>query len=220
MCFSAPVSFASGVILSATGVVAAGKIERPEQRQFSSVPFLFAIQQFAEAVLWLTLRSGGREWLTNAATYTFLISALVVWPLAVPLSMRLMEKDAGRRRILTVFLFAGIVLALYYAFCLATRSVTAQIEGHHILYIDNFPARFTNAAFFLYIAATVAPLFVSSVRRMKVFGVLIAASLALSAAIFAWYLTSVWCFFAAAASMTIVWILGEQRRYEAVPRAA
>jgi hypothetical protein len=220
MCFSAPVSFASGVILSATGIVATGKVEKPEQKLLASVPFLFALQQFAESALWVTLRSGNNDWLRNAGIYAFLIAALVIWPVVVPLAMLLMEKETLRRRVLGVLLLAGIVLGAYYAYCIANFSVTAEIEGHHILYIDSFPARFIDSAFYLYILATVVPLFVSSVRRMKLFGGLIAVSLAVSAAVFAWYLTSVWCFFAAAASLTIVWILKEQEHFPAVPSAA
>ena len=92
MCFSAGASFAGGVIISAVGVATGRKVRKPTQRLFAGIPLLFGFQQFAEGVLWVTLRSGGHDWLQNAATYIFLITALVIWPVMIPSSMWFMEE--------------------------------------------------------------------------------------------------------------------------------
>ena len=90
--------------------------------------------------------------------------------------------------------------------------MTPRINGFHIQYVDDFPAGFVRLAFIFYLAATVLPLFVSSIRRMWVFGALISASCAVTALIYSQYLTSVWCFFAALISVSVYLILAESRR--------
>jgi heme/copper-type cytochrome/quinol oxidase subunit 4 len=209
MCFSAEASFAGSVVLSAIGVATVKKARVPEQRLFAVIPLLFGIQQFTEGVLWVTLRSGGHERLQNAAAQIFLITALVIWPVMIPLSIWLMEKVKQRRQVLTGIIVAGGIISLFYAFCLISYDVTPQISGFHIEYIDQFPYTLVNIAFWFYVASTVSPMFISSVKRMWLFGILITVSFVVTRIFFAQYLTSVWCFFAALISAAIYWILSE-----------
>ena len=207
MCFSAGASFAGGILISAVGVATVRKVEKPTQRLFAGIPLFFGFQQFAEGVLWVTLRSGGHDWLQNAATYVFLVTAMVIWPVMIPLSMWFMEEAKKRKKILAGLIVTGGIVSLFYAFCLVSYDVTPRISGFHIQYVDNFPRTLVTVASFFYPAATVAPLFVSSVRRMWLFGILITISYIVTGIFFAQYLTSVWCFFAALISVVIYWIL-------------
>jgi hypothetical protein len=209
MCFSAEASFAGGVVISAIGVATLKKARKPERRLFAIIPLLFGFQQLAEGVLWITLRSGGPEQLQNAAAYMFLITALVIWPVMIPLSIWLMEKVKHRRKILVGVTVTGGIVSLFYAFCLISYDVAPQINGFHIEYIDKFPYTLVNIAFWFYVASTVSPMFISSVKRMWLFGILITASFVVTRIFFAQYLTSVWCFFAALISVAIYWILSE-----------
>ena len=207
MCFSAGASFAGGIVISAVGVATVRKVGKPTQRLFAGIPLFFGFQQFAEGVLWVTLRSGGHDWLQNAATYVFLVTAMVIWPVMIPLSMWFMEEGKKRKNILAGLIVTGGLLSLFYAFCFISYDVTPRINGFHIQYVDNFPRTLVTVASFFYPAATVAPLFVSSVRRMWLFGILITISYIVTGIFFAQYLTSVWCFFAALISVVIYWIL-------------
>ncbi|MFC1902712.1 DUF6629 family protein [Chloroflexota bacterium] len=211
MCFSAGASFAGGVVISAVGVATVRKVRKPTQRLFAGIPLLFGFQQFAEGVLWITLRSGGHDWLQNAATYIFSITALVIWPVMIPLSMWFMEEVKKRKKILSGLIVTGCLLSLFYAFCLISYDITPQINGFHIQYVDEFPKTLVDIAFLFYLAPTVAPLFVSSVRRMWLVGILITVSCLVTRIFFAQYLTSVWCFFAALTSVVIYWILSESQ---------
>ena len=211
MCFSAGASFAGGLIISAVGVATVRKVGKPTQRLFAVIPLFFGFQQFAEGMLWVTLRSGGYDWLQNAATYIFLITAMVIWPVMIPLSMWFMEEAKTRKKLLAGLIVTGGILSLFYAFCLISYNVTPQISGFHIRYVDNFPRTFVTIASFFYPAATVAPLFVSSVRRMWLFGILIMVSYIVTGIFFAQYLTSVWCFFAALISVVIYGMLRESQ---------
>lgn len=211
MCFSAQASFTSGAVISAIGVVTITQVRKPEQRLFAAIPLLFAFQQFAEGVLWLTLRSGTHAALQNVATHIYLITALILWPIIVPLSIWLMEQVKTRRKILVGLMVAGGIVSLFYVVCLLSLNVYPEIQSFHIVYINNFPGTPAGIGLFFYAAATIAPLFVSSVRRMWGFGVLIAASFVVTAIFYAEYLTSVWCFFAALISISIFWVLMEAR---------
>jgi hypothetical protein len=211
MCFSAGASFAGGVLISAVGVASVRKVEKPTQRLFAGIPLFFGFQQFAEGVLWATLRSGGHEWLQNAATHIFLITAMVIWPVMIPLSMWFMEEGKKRKNILAGLIVTGGLLSLFYAFCLISYNVTPQISGFHIQYVDEIPKTLVTIASFFYPAATVAPLFISSVRRMWLFGIVITASYLVTGIFFAQYLTSVWCFFAALISVLIYAMLRESQ---------
>jgi hypothetical protein len=212
MCFSAGASFASGIVISAIGIATLGKVSKPAQKLFAVIPLLFDLQQFTEGVLWITLRSsGGYEGLQNAATYIFLITALIIWPVLLPLSMWFMEKVKTRKKILAVLIVAGSISSLFYGFCLIFYNVTPQIQSFHIQYIDNFPWPLVSIIFIFYFASTVAPLFVSSIRRAWLFGILITISYIVTRIFYAQYVTSVWCFFAALLSVVIYWILRGSR---------
>lgn len=218
MCFSAGASFAGSIILSTIGVATLGKVRKPAQRLFALIPLLFGFQQLVEGILWLTLRSNKYDYLQNIAIYTFLITALVIWPTMIPLSMWFIEEVKRRKTILIVLILIGGTLTLFYGYCLIFYNVSARIQDFHIQYIDTFPVIPVRIAFVLYFIATIAPLFVSSVKRMWLFGVLITISCVITGIFFAQYLTSVWCFFAALISVVIYWILsGSQNKKSQLP---
>src|SRR5687768_16565317 len=99
MCFSAEASFAAGAILLGIGVVSLNKAVSGPQRVLAGIPLLFSIQQFDEGILWLTFSNPAYMHWWQPAILTFLFYAQVVWPVFVPLSMTLIEKDPFRKRI-------------------------------------------------------------------------------------------------------------------------
>lgn len=209
MCFSAGASFAGGIIIAAAGIVTIRKVSKPSQMLFASMPLLFALQQFSEGVIWVTLRSGGHETFQYVATLIFMVMALIVWPVLMPLSALKMESVRMRKRIIFVFLAAGVLVSAYYAFCMVYWDFFPAIEGNHIKYRGDFPKVLRNPVFALYIIATIPPLFISSVKRMPLMGALIFISCLITGIFYKEYLTSVWCFFAALISVVIYWIINE-----------
>lgn len=203
MCFSAGASFAAGVVISAVGVATVIGVHKPFQRLFALIPILLAIQQFAEGCLWVTLQGSDYETVKTICTYVFLITAQVIWPVMIPLSVLLMEEDSKRRKILRILLVAGMSLASFYSFYLLFSKATSEILNCHIMYIIITPKALELPTF----AITVAPLFVSSVKRMYLMSILILLSLVVAVFFYKVQLTSVWCFFAALLSMIILWIL-------------
>ena len=212
MCFSAEASFAGGVVISIIGIATITKVHKPSQLVFASIPLFFGIQQFAEGFLWLTLPNPDAIIAQKFATYLFLIMADFLWPMMIPLAVLLMEKNEKKKRILRVFAITGLLLSLYYAFCLLSFNIYPQISGYHILYKTDFPKSLAMIAFAIYLIVTIIPLFVSSIQRTHLLGALMFLSCLITAIFFRQYLTSVWCFFAAIISVVIFWILSDSKR--------
>ena len=105
----------------------------------------------------------------------------------------------------------GTSLSLYYTFCLLFFSVNPQVMEYHIQYNTNFPKSIAIVVFITYLIATITPLFVSSIKRTHLLGILMFLSCLVTAIFFTRFLTSVWCFFAALISAVIYWILRDSK---------
>ena len=207
MCFSAGASFISGAIISSVGVACIAKVKKPTQVVFAIIPLLFGVQQITEGVVWLALPSPDLEILQKFATYAFLLFAQIIWPTIIPLSVLNMEENQKRKKPLKILLFTGMAVSLYFTFCLLFFNVYPQIKSYHIIYATDFPQALKPVVFSFYLIATITPFFISSNRRMYYFGSLMFLSCAVTAIVYFEHLTSVWCFFAALLSVTILFIL-------------
>ena len=56
MCFSSNASFGASAVLAVVGVVAIAKAKNTPGRLFAAIPIIFSIQQFAEGMLWLSMK--------------------------------------------------------------------------------------------------------------------------------------------------------------------
>lgn len=211
MCFSPEASFAGGVIITSIGIATVRKVHKPTQIVFACIPLFFGIQQIAEGFLWLTLPLPDYILIQKLSTYIFLIMAVVIWPMMIPLSVLYMEENIKRKKILWVLLAIGIALSLYYIFCLISFSVNPQIMKFHIQYNTGFPKSIALPIFITYLVVTITPLFVSSIKKTHLLGVLMFLSCLVTATFFTQFLTSVWCFFAAIISGVIYWILHDSK---------
>ena len=212
MCFSATASFTGGVIISSIGVAAIRKNSEPSQRLFAAIPMLFGLQQAAEGFVWLALQSPGHDLLLKVSAYIFLVIALVVWPTMLPLAVLQMEKLKQRRRALYVSLATGMAVSFCFVIYILIFKMTAQISSYHILYAIDYPQQIASLGAIAYIIATIPPLFVSSQRGMGLFGMIIVLSYCVTRFFYGEYLISVYCFFAALASVVILQIVLKNNR--------
>jgi hypothetical protein len=212
MCFSAGASFTAGVLLTVVGSETVRKVHKPSQIAFASIPVFFAAQQFAEGALWLTIGQAGHAGAERLFTYLFLVMAQIVWPILVPLSVLLLERNKTRRRILHVLLVAGVATGLYYAYRLIAYPMHAEIVGKHVVYQDNTFNSLGLITTILYLFATVAALVVSSTKRVYVLGIIMGLSFIVSALFYIRCLTSVWCFFAAVMSFWVFYIVHDEHK--------
>lgn len=212
MCFSAGASFTAGVLLTTIGTATLKKVHKPAQLAFALIPLFFAFQQFSEGVLWLTMGHSDFLIVQAVATYIFLILAQVVWPMLVPYAVLLIEKDKTRKKILIGLLAGGAVIALYNLYIFIFHGVHAQIVSNHIAYHSDFVIPIGKSAVVFYLIVTLAPLFVSTFKRMSILGVIITVSFVVSAVFYMQCLTSVWCFFAALISFVVYYIIRDAHR--------
>ncbi|HEX6892060.1 MAG TPA: DUF6629 family protein [Chryseolinea sp.] len=206
MCFSAGASFGAGAILGTIGIVTLTKANTPNQVPFAAIPLLFAVQQATEGALWIGLSSDNESW-KHFPLYIFLIFAQLVWPVWIPFSVLRLENDRTRRTLLKVILGMGICVSVYLLYCMIVYKVSAEIHMKHILYTLNFPTAFAWIVSVFYFVPTVAPLFVSGIKRIQLLGLAVVASFVFSRVYFTEHLISVWCFFAGIISLVIFWIV-------------
>lgn len=210
MCFSAEASFGASTVLCVTGIVAMAKAKTPAQRLFAVIPLLFAVQQFAEGMLWLSLKDPGLEAWQYFFTYTFLVFAMMIWPVWIPLTVWLLEKNARRKKTIRVLLAVGSVVFAAIGCVLWMYRVKVIHTHHHLHYEFDFPTKSrTGIVIFslLYFIATIGAPFVSGIKRMKWLGGAFAVSYLFAVIFYSGFVVSVWCFFAALLSVAVIWIL-------------
>lgn len=205
MCFSATASFTSFAILSAAGAAGVKFVQKPSQYFFSSIPFLFATQQFVEGLVWLGIIHH-YQW-KSIAVHLFIFFAQVVWAIWVPLSILKMERFKLNIRILKSCLGIGIILACYISWCLFFYPVNALINDHHINYKLYFPHQYYPVLGLLYLIPIIVPPLASSIPEIKLIGILLFCSFVLTKWFYNDEVISVWCFFAAIISSIVYWVL-------------
>ncbi|MBL0341189.1 MAG: hypothetical protein IPP71_09800 [Bacteroidetes bacterium] len=209
MCFSTGASIAAGCVLTLAGVTTLRQTRHKSQVAFAAIPLLFAVQQFSEAVVWLSLTSPDFIHWQSFSTSLFLIFAQVVWPLWVPVSVLSLENNPARKKILRILTGIGIIISSYLAWCLVNYPVRAEIEQSHIHYILDFPLTLAWISGVLYFISTVIPTLVASFKKVAILGFTILTSYIFTKFFYENYLISVWCFFAAVISAVILYIIVE-----------
>ncbi|HMI02194.1 MAG TPA: DUF6629 family protein [Pedobacter sp.] len=207
MCFSATASFIAGTGLLAIGVIAIKRSKNTPQYVLACIPVVFAIQQFTEGLLWLAISEAEYARWRQLAMYLFLIFAQIVWPILVPTSILLFEKDRLRKKILYILLGSGVLAALYLGYSLIYYGATATIENHHIKYQLDFPFSGKVLRGIPYMLATAISPFISSNKWLRLLGWALAISYVFTAFMYIDYLTSVWCYFGAILSALILFII-------------
>lgn len=216
MCFSATASFSAGAVLTGLGAVSLSKASSPREYPFAAIPLLFGIQQIAEGFLWLSLTHPDYAHLQTGSMWFFLLFAQPIWPILLPWSVWLLEKNEKRKKRLAIFVKIGSILAAYLFYCILTFEMNARIMDNHIRYYLYFPHALMYLTFPAYLLTTLVPTFISSVRRMRIFATLNLISFMISLFLYLEYLVSVWCFFAAGLSVSVLLVMSSLKRAHTV----
>jgi hypothetical protein len=201
MCFSSEASFAVGTYLLGVGAMTVRHVRDPREWPFASIPLLFALQQFAEGVVWLTFRHDAPG-LHGVMTQVYSFFSHVLWPVCIPLAVLVMEPPGTRRRVLGLLVAVGLGVGSYLLYAMLEYPLVARESGHHIEYLT--PPYFLTAATMLYLVATTISLMLSSHRALRLFGQLALVSFALAYGVYQTWFISVWCFFAAVLSTVVL----------------
>jgi hypothetical protein len=202
VCFSATANFVGSGVLGAVGVVTLTKVRHRRELLFASLPTLFAVHQFIEGFVWLGLDGILSPAVTHNMGTAFVLYAQGLLPFLMPLSIVLFEPDAKSRRRMAPFLAVGTVTALYMLWALMAYPLRIYVEGNSIVYVND-GTNYTTLAV-LYVIATCGSLFFSKVKAMVNFGVANLTILLVVMAVKRYAFTSLWCAYAAAASVIIL----------------
>lgn len=202
MCFSATANFVGSAVLGAVGVVTLTKVKHRRELLFASLPTLFAVHQFMEGFVWLGLDGILSPTVTHNMGAAFMLYAQGLLPFVLPLSVVLFEPTAKARNRMLPFLAVGTATALYMLWALVAYPTHIYVEGNSIVYINDGTNNTLLAV--LYIISTCGSLFFSKVRDMVIFGAANLAILLVVMAVKRYAFTSLWCAYAAVASIIIL----------------
>lgn len=214
MCVSATTSFVSAAIIGAVGAYILKKKPVKQHRLLAFTPLLFALQQFIEGFVWLSLVNEADFGCVQSIASGFYLSfALVIWPLFVPLAIYLFEQTKSRKQILVPFIAIGAFVSvweIYWVYIANGYSVNIHDPSGHLQYIRDVP--YQNIVKYMYVAAALLPFFICSERRVKILGSVFAVSFLLSYIFYRPTYESTWCLAAAVISIGIYKAIDYQKK--------
>ena len=202
MCFSAAANFVGSGALGAIGVVTLTRVKHRRELLFASLPTLFAFHQFIEGFVWLGLDGILSPVATHRWGAAFVLYAQGLLPFLMPLSVQLFEPHTPSRRRMVPFTILGGATTLFILWALTAFPLQVFVRNNSIVYIDDGTNHTWVAV--LYIICTCGPLFVSKLRPMVWFGLANLIAILITIAIKRYAFTSVWCAYAAVASVIIL----------------
>ena len=218
MCFSAAASFITAGATGAVGIAALSRTHRPRERALAATPLLFAAQQAVEGLQWLNRPAAADGSGSTELTLLYLLFADVLWPVYAPIMVWLIEPSAWRRRFMLFWLAVGGCVAAFFLWWIFARPHGAMILDGHIAYVPDY--KHSEAISLAYLGATCVPLVLSSQRTVMALGTIILVGSAVAYAYYWETFTSVWCFFAAAASVLVLGHFERMRRHRLRPARA
>jgi hypothetical protein len=202
VCFSAAANFVGSGVLGTIGVATLTKVKHKRELLFASLPTLFAAHQFIEGFVWLGLDGAMSPAVTQKMGAAFVLYAQGLLPFVIPLSVLLFEPDRKSRRRMIPFLVIGTLTTLYMLWALIAYPLHIFVKENSIVYINDGTNNTVLAV--LYVIATCGSLFFSKVRDMVIFGAANLVILLTVMAVKRYAFTSLWCAYAAVASVIIL----------------
>jgi hypothetical protein len=174
-------------------------VKHRRELMFASLPALFAVHQFTEGFVWLGLDGYLSRQVAHNMGAAFVLFAQGLLPLLMPLSVMLFEQTRARRLAMMPFVLLGGLLTLFMLWGLTAYPLQVYEQGNSIVY-ENYATNRTWVAA-LYVVATCGSLFFSKVKAMVWFGTANLLILLVTMALKRYACTSVWCAYAAVASV-------------------
>jgi hypothetical protein len=218
MCFSAAANFVGSGVLGTVGIATLTRVKHRRELLFAALPTFFAIHQFIEGFVWLGLDGVLSPAVTHDMGAAFVLYAQGLLPFLMPLSIMLFEPNKKARRNMMPFLIIGTLTTLYILWGLVAYPLQVFQQSHSIVYINQATNKTWVAVF--YVIATCGSLFFSHIRMMILFGTANLVILLITMAIKRYAFTSVWCAYAAVASVIILayfWESHSERPFRYVP---
>jgi hypothetical protein len=129
MCFSLEADLIAGTVLLPMAALSLREVRHVRELPFASLPLLFSLHQFVEALVWAGTNGDVSAGVEHAAALAYLIFAFPVLPLLVPLAVLLLEPRGSRLRV-APFVVLGAVVATYFAVAVLDGPIKVVVEAH------------------------------------------------------------------------------------------
>lgn len=199
MCFSPEGDLVGGLVVTAIGIDACKHLSRRSNHLlFAALPLVLGIHQLDESLVWWWLEGPVPASIGRVAMWIYVVIAMVVVPVLVPLSIWKLEPTSRRRWIIAPFLGLGIGVAIVLLITMLHGPVTVRLGVHHLAYSIGLQNGILVVG--LYVLATCGALLCSGYRDIVIFGVANVIAVVVLARLTADGFTSLWCFYAAIAA--------------------
>lgn len=209
MCFSAESDFAAAAVLTPLAIASLRAAPSWRSLPIAALPAVFAVHQGIEGFVWLGFDGSVSAGLADLATHVYLVIAQILLPLLVPVAMLLAEPERRRRWAMTACAVIGVATAARFGWIIFAHDVGATESEHVVLYETD--VHIGVWATLGYLAATCLPVLLSSKRYLRLFGIANVVGLSLAALVRYESVTSVWCLYAAFASVLVLVHLRAER---------
>ena len=218
VCFSPEGDVAGGIIVTTIGVDTCRHLRgRREYLLLAVLPLVLGAHQLIESLVWWQLRGDVPYGIGRTAMWTYLVIALIVVPVLVPLSVMMLEPTGRRRLTIAPFVLLGVAVAVVLGVTMLHGPVTVGLGAYHLAY--GIGLRNGVLVVGLYVLATCGALLASGYRDIVIFGLANVAAVIVLARLTADGFTSLWCFYAALASGAICLHMRYGRPHRAHPYA-
>lgn len=202
MCFSPEGDLAGGLVVTAIGIDACRHLRgRNDHLLLATMPLVLGAHQLDESLVWWSLQGHLPHSLGRVAMWIYLVIAMVVVPVLVPLAIWRIQPTSRRRWIVTPFLVLGVGVATVLLITMARGPVSVRLGSYHLAY--SIGLRNGVLVVGLYVLATCGSLLCSGYRDIAVFGIANLVAVIILARLTADGFASLWCFYAAIASGAI-----------------
>ena len=216
MCFSASASFTAAALLMPLGLYCAFSsigLKRSHYLMLALVPFFFGLQQLVEGGVWLAMAANNEYWL-RIFSVGFVFFSHFFWPFWIPISAYMLSEDKRTIRAWVKLFLAAVGtisgILFFIPILMHPHAVQAEMCANSLQYSFNTieHALYSTTIYrWLYVVLIVIPLLISRDHAVKVFGVLIAISVALTYVFYSYAFNSVWCFFCAVLSIYVLYLV-------------
>ncbi len=177
------------------------EVRRWREVPFASLPALFAVHQLIEAAVWARQTGGVSAGVGHVAVLAYLFIAMPLLPTLVPIAVLMLEPRGARLRV-APFVGIGMIVSAYLAYIVFTKPVGVTVHPYCLAYQTGVQNPYVWGA--LYIVAVIGAAVLSGYSSIVAFGVLNLVGLIVVAVLYFEAFTSLWCVYAAAASVLVL----------------
>jgi len=207
----------AGTALVPVAVMSVRQVRHRRELLFALLPAIFATHQFLEVAVWAGLDGDVSASTAHLAMRAYLFIAWPLLPIYVPLAVMVLDPTRRGRLVAAPFVALGAVVSAYLAFVVLANPVEVIRHAHGLEYDTAVQHPMVWAV--LYIIAVIGPELLSGQRSIVAFGVANLVGLGLVAVFYSREFASLWCVFAAAASVLILVHMIKLRRMHDADRS-